>query len=128
MVLEHYNREVDKLRPNWPIKPGNHDGAPYIYGPFTNWEPVRMKEAIPYCIDHDPLKPDFIQECINEQLINPYLKSQDAQAMTEEESKIVMAKQDAYYQEHWHRALLTLLRYKNPQVANRELYSVLTLK
>ena len=108
--------------------PGHHDGAPYINGAFTNWQPVRMKQVIPFCIDNDPLKPDFVQECINEGLISPYVKDKEnGQAMTDEESETVMKKQDEYYAEHWHRALLALLRYSNPQVANSELYSVMTL-
>lgn len=37
-------------------------------------------------------------------------------------------KQSQYYRENWHRALLSLLRYKNPSVASMENYSLLTLK
>ena len=51
-----------------------------------------MKEVIPFCIDNDPLKPDFVQECINEGLISPYVKEENGQAMTDEESEIVMKK------------------------------------
>ena len=86
-----------------------------------------MREVIPFCIEHDPLKPDFIQECINDQVVRPYVLGPEAEKMTDEESAHVIKKQDLYYQEHWHRALLTLLRYNNPQVANSESYSVLSL-
>ena len=127
-LCDHYKKEIDKQRDKWIMPPGQHDGAPYINGPFTNWEPVRMKEVIPFCIDHDPLKPDFVQECINEQLIPAHVRMENPQPMTDEESKAVMNKQDEYYQEHWHRALLTLLRYLNPQVANTELYTKMTLE
>ena len=93
-ICDHYKKEIDRQRPNWLMQPGQHDGAPYINGPFTGWEPVRMKEVVPYCIEHDPLKPDFVQECINEQIIGPHVRGDHAQPMTDEESKAVMQKQD----------------------------------
>ena len=48
--------------------------------------------------------------------------------MTEEESKALMLKQDQYYKENWHRALLSILRYKHPTVANADQYALLSLK
>ena len=42
-VAETGVREVDKLRPDWKVQPGHFDGAPYIFGPFSNWQPIRMQ-------------------------------------------------------------------------------------
>ena len=47
---------------------------------------------------------------------------------TEEEKDAVLKKTNAYYFENWHRALLKLIHYKNPGVANSDQYSLLTLK
>jgi len=35
-------------------------------GQFTNWQPVRMLQIRPYVTKNDPLKPDFLQECVND--------------------------------------------------------------
>ena len=34
---------------------------------------------------------------------------------------------DKYYTENWHRALQSIVRYKNPTVANSEAYTLLSL-
>lgn len=68
----HYRVEVEKMRPSWKVKPGHFDGCPYIFGPFSNWTPVRMKEVIPYCIENDPKSPDFTAEAIKEGKVRPY--------------------------------------------------------
>ena len=40
----------------------------------------------------------------------------------------VKAEQERYYAEHWHRVLYQLIGYKNPSVANADLYSLLSLR
>ena len=126
--LAHYKMEVDRLRPNWKVKPGHFDGAPYIFGPFSNWEPIRMKESVPYCIDNDPIAPDFVKEAIKEGKVRTYCTGPDAEKLNEEESKLVISNRDFYYKENWHRALQSIVRYKNPTVANSEAYTLLSLK
>ena len=56
-----------------------------------------MNEVIPYCIKNDPLKPDFVQECINDGSVRSYVKGPDSENMNDEESRAVMDKQDQYY-------------------------------
>ena len=39
-----------------------------------------------------------------------------------------MTKEQAYYQQFWHKALNAIIRYRHPQVANSEAYSILSLE
>ena len=107
--------------------PQHFDGTPYIINQGTNWWPERMRDVVEYCTKNDPKKPDFLKEAIQEAKVRPYCQGKDAVEMTEEESKIVMEKQALYYKKNWHRALLTILRYRHPNVANADMYSLQTL-
>ena len=84
-----------------------------------------MREVIPYCIENDPEKPNFIIECINHGLVRPYCApGPDSEPLNPEEIKAVKAKTNAYYKENWHRALLSTCLYQSPEVANSESYSL----
>ena len=127
-IIAHYQAEVDKMRDRWVTKPGHFDGAPYIFGPMTDWQPKRMKLAVEYCIDNDPKGPDFIDEGIKMGKIRAYCKGTDKEPMNEEESKSVILNRDKYYEENWHRALQSIVRYKNSALANSEAYALLSLQ
>ena len=88
-----------------------------------------MHDAIEYCIKHDPNKPEFVNDCIADGTVRAEAVGKYAlEHMTEAEQDAIIAKENAYYRENWHKALLSLLGYKNPSVANTENYSLMTLK
>ena len=88
-----------------------------------------MKEAVEHCIKHDPQKPEFVNDCIADGSVRAEAVGKYAlEPMTEREKDAIIAKEHDYYQEHWHKALLSLMGYKNPSVANSEHYSLMTLK
>lgn len=86
-----------------------------------------MKLAVEYCIDNDPRAPDFIEEAIKVGKVRTYCKGPDKEDMNEEESTYVIMNRDKYYEANWHRALQSIVRYKNPAVANSEAYTLLSL-
>lgn len=49
IAISHYTDEINEARKKWSIKPGHHDGVPYIISQTTNNIPVRMREVLPYC-------------------------------------------------------------------------------
>lgn len=128
VITTHFKQELEKMKKTWKIKPSHHDDTPYIIGPFTNWDPVRMRDAIEYCTINDTEKPNFTQDCVFEGLVRKEVAGRDTSEMTDKEKDSIINKEHKYYQENWHRALLKLIRYKNPSVANSEKYSLLTLK
>ena len=54
VVYDHYKQQLDEVRKTWAYPPSFFDGAPFILGPFTNWEPRRMQQAIEYSMKNDP--------------------------------------------------------------------------
>jgi len=79
-----------------------------------------MQDAVEYCTKHDPVKLHFSKDCVADGTVRPYVMEEDAERMTEEEKDAIQKKKELYYQENWHRALLNLVRYKNPCVASAE--------
>lgn len=41
-TVKHFNSEIHRVKKQWKNQPSFATGVPYIYGPFTNWEPVAM--------------------------------------------------------------------------------------
>ena len=87
-----------------------------------------MRDVVEYCIKNEPKRPDFEQDCVADGSVRLSATGPDADAKSEEEKEAILAIRNKYYREHWHRTLLSLLRYKNPAVASMEKYSLLTLK
>ena len=85
-----------------------------------------MTEILPFVSKNDPEKPNFIKECGKEGIIRTM--DPNAEDMTSKEHEKVMNMQERYYREHWHRALLSSLRYQNPAVANADGHSILSIK
>lgn len=102
-TIEYYKKEMEKLRSTWRAPPSHETGVPFIFGQFTNWQPVQMQEVIPYCMKNDEDQPDFLQECINNGKIRPYCVGAEAEPLTYAESNALMIVKEAYYREHWHR-------------------------
>ena len=86
-----------------------------------------MHNAIEYTQKNDPVLPDFEADCVMEGTLRATSAGKDSRK-TEEEKDAVLKKMHDYYFENWHRALLKLVHYKNPGVANSDQYSLLTLK
>lgn len=59
-------------------------------GQFTNWQPVRMLQIRPYVTKNDPLKPDFLQECVNDGTVRYTCVGPDAEKLTDEEHDAVI--------------------------------------
>ena len=38
-------------------------------GPFTDWQPKKMRKLTKFCEENDPNKPDFIKDCAKEGLV-----------------------------------------------------------
>jgi len=87
-VVNHYKSKLEEARKTWRVKPTHLDGAPYIFGPFNNWEPAKMTKAVDFCEKNDPKKPDFLQDCINIGTIS-YEAAENPKRMTPEEKEIV---------------------------------------
>ena len=87
-----------------------------------------MQQVIPYVSKHDPLKPDFVQECVNDMTIRPECGGLNPEKPNDKQNEAIFAKQEKYYIENWHRALLSLIRYKNPAVANADSHSLLSFR
>ena len=88
-----------------------------------------MQDIVEYCIKNDPVKPEFTDDCIADGSVRKEAIGKYAiDPMTDEEKDAVIVKENKYYHDNWHRALLSLIRYKNPSVANTDNYSLMTLK
>ena len=89
-VRNHYETAIEKERKHWKNQPGHFDGTPYIMGQFTKWQPVRMLQIRPYVTKNDPLKPDFLQECVNDGTVRYTCVGPDAEKLTDEEHDAVI--------------------------------------
>ena len=69
-----------------------------------------------------------MQDCVNNGKIRPYCVGAEADPLTQTESRALMIAKEAYYREHWHRIIFSMIRYKNPSVANADAYSVSTFE
>ena len=67
----HYIQQIREQRQTWVQKPGFHDATPYLIAPFTNWEPVRMYNAVEFAMKNDPVKLDFEADCVADLTVNP---------------------------------------------------------
>ena len=87
-----------------------------------------MYNAVEFAMKNDPVKLDFEADCVADLTVNPLSTGDYRNRQTNEEKDAILRKAEAYYFENWHRALLKLIHYKNPSVANSDQYSLVTLK
>lgn len=64
ITIGYYKTQIEKVKPTWKTVPSYAGGDPYILGNFTNWQPVKMQEVVPFCIENDEYQPDFKVECV----------------------------------------------------------------
>ena len=84
-----------------------------------------MRNVVEYATANDPKKPDFGQDCVEEGTVRRSAIGRDAETKTPEEVSALQEREDQYYRENWHRALLGLLKYKNPAVASMDNHTLL---
>lgn len=51
--VPHYKNQLSQHEPS--------TDETYIFGAFTEWNPVKMIELIPFCIQNDLQAPEFVQ-------------------------------------------------------------------
>ena len=62
--------------------------------------------------------PDFIEILINEGIIRKVCGPPENQELAEQEKQFLDQQINQYYKENWSHIILTIMRYKNPLVAN----------
>ena len=82
-----------------------------------------MRELVPFCQENDPRKPNFIEESCKEGLVRVSCIGDDPLPINEEEELKVEAYKNQYYRDNWHKVIMPILRYKQPQIVNADHFS-----
>lgn len=77
-----------------------------------------MQNIIEYLSQNDPNRPNFAEMGARQNLVREVCLGDGAEPLNEEESEAVAQIQSKYYNENWHKAIMPVLRYKYPHVAN----------
>ena len=82
-----------------------------------------------FLVANDKYAPDFIKQAVDKQLVRDLcIDEQAPQPLTENEQESIRKLSEEYYEKHWHRIIMPLLKYKHPHVANKEQIALSTLK
>ena len=116
-LQNHYQTHLDRIK--WQMQePPLQNEIPRIRASFSNWEPKTMRDVVKFCQNNDPNPPDFVKDCVYDGLVQPTYDPDNLDSLTKIEKNNVQERSKQYYSEHWHRVLLTMLRYESPSIAS----------
>ena len=106
--------------------PMNNSYTPLIAGTFNDWHFEKMQEVVKFCQNSDYEPPNFLQECVNEGLING--KAVSIGKLNTDQKQVFDEYKTNYYKENWQTVLMRNMRYKKPMVANAHQLTLESLK
>ena len=86
-----------------------------------------MRDVVEFCQNNDPKPPDFVKDCVYDGLVQPTYDPDNLDTLTKIEKHSVQERSKQYYMEHWHRVLLSTLRYQSPSIASVDQHSLLAI-
>ena len=92
--------------------------APKIASEFTGWQYKEMRGIVEFCTDNDPHKPDFMSKLIDDGVVRPECAGEKGATLTAFEAGLLKNQTESYYKDNWSKVILTIMRYKNPLIAN----------
>lgn len=110
-----------------PIKTGE---LPHIIGPFTDWRYCSMRAVAPFCKQYDRDPPDFLPLAIEQGLVRPNCAEGHPNKIPMnlvEKAKVEEVALE-HYRANWSKLILKYLLFQNPNIANAQSMSSLSLK